>query len=118
MRFLAEVATELKSARKDFKFQRALMAGGTCEATAFQEFGYQTGAVCIALGNYHNCAPNNKIAAEFVNIADACGMVDLLIAAAKEMPNFGALVAKLPKRLRQMRREAEARLQRTAYLLS
>jgi len=90
------------------------MAGGTCEATAFQEFGYQTGAVCIALGNYHNCAPENKIATEYVNVADACGMVDLLVAAAKQMPNFVTLVGKLPKRLRQMRREAEARLIKTA----
>lgn len=114
MRFLSEVATELKGRRKNFKFQRGLMAGGTCEATAFQEFGFQTGAVCIALGNYHNCAANNKIAAEYVNVADACGMVDLLVSAAKQMPNFKTLVGKLPKRLQQMRREAETRLLRTA----
>jgi putative aminopeptidase FrvX len=114
MRFLAEVATELKTRRKDFKFQRALMYGGTCEATAFQEFGYQTGAVCIALGNYHNCAANNKIAAEYVNVADACGMVDLLVSAAKQMPNFETLVGKLPKRLRELRRESEGRLLKTA----
>jgi putative aminopeptidase FrvX len=114
MRFLAEIGAELRATRKDFKFQRGLMAGGTCEATAFQEFGYQTGAVCIALGNYHNCAANNKIAAEYVSIADACGMVDLLVSAAKQMPKFGTLVGKLPKRLHQMRREAEARLLKTA----
>jgi len=114
MRFLAEVATELGTRRKDFNFQRGLMAGGTCEATAFQEFGFQTGAVCIALGNYHNCSPNGKIKAEYVSVADACGMVDLLAAAAKQMPNFQALVGKLPKRLREMRREGEARLLKTA----
>ncbi len=114
MRFLGEVGTDLRTRRKDFKFQRGLMAGGTCEATAFQEFGFQTGAVCIALGNYHNCAANNKIAAEYVNVADGCGMVDLLVAAAKQMADFKTLVGKLPKRLLQMRREAEARLFRTA----
>jgi putative aminopeptidase FrvX len=114
MRFLSEVAAELGTRRKDFKFQRGLMAGGTCEATAFQEFGFQTGAVCIALGNYHNCSPNDKIAAEYVNVADACGMVDLLVAAAKQMPNFKTLIGKLPKRLREMRREAEMRLIKTA----
>jgi putative aminopeptidase FrvX len=114
MRFLAEVATEIRTRHKKFKFQRGLMAGGTCEATAFQEFGFQTGAVCIALGNYHNCARDNKIAAEYVNVADACGMVELLVAAARQIPNFRSLVGKLPKRLRQMRREAEARLIRTA----
>jgi len=114
MRFLAEVANELKSRKKDFKYQRGLMAGGTCEATAFQEFGFQTGAVCIALGNYHNCSPNGKIKAEYVSVADACGMVDLLVSAAKQMPNFKTLVGKLPKRLKKMRREAEARLISTA----
>jgi putative aminopeptidase FrvX len=114
MRFLSEVAAELRTRRKDFRFQRALMAGGTCEATAFQEFGFQTGAVCIALGNYHNCSPNDKIAAEYVNVADACGMVDLLVSAAKQMTNFKTLIGKLPKRLREMRREAEARLIKTA----
>jgi len=116
MRFLAEVASGLRTRRKDFKFQRALMAGGTCEATAFQEFGFQTGAVCIALGNYHNCSPNDKIAAEYVNVTDACGMVDLLVAAAKQMPNFKTLIGKLPKRLREMRRECEARLLKTASM--
>jgi endoglucanase len=114
MRFLAEVAGELKTRRKNFKFQRGLMAGGTCEATAFQEFGFQTGAICIALGNYHNCSPNGKIAAEYVSVADACGMVDLLVSAAKQMLNFKTLISKLPKRLRQMRRESEERLLKTA----
>jgi putative aminopeptidase FrvX len=115
MRFLAEIANELRTQRKDFKFQRGLMAGGTCEATAFQEFGFQTGAVCIALGNYHNCSPNGKIKAEYVSVADACGMVDLLVSAAKQMPNFKTLVGKLPKRLREMRRESEDRLLKTAH---
>jgi putative aminopeptidase FrvX len=114
MRFLSEVANDLKTRRKDFQFQRALMAGGTCEATAFQEFGFQTGAVCIALGNYHNCSPNGKIKAEYVNVADACGMVDLLVSSAKQMPNLEALIGKLPRRLREMRRESEARLLKTA----
>src|SRR5258705_2497402 len=114
MRFLAEVANELRTGRKDFKFQRGLMAGGTCEATAFQEFGFQTGAVCVALGNYHNCSPNDKIAAEYVSVADACGMVELLVSAAKQRPNFATLVGKLPKRLRKSRREAQGRLLKTA----
>lgn len=114
MRFLSEVASEIKGRRRKFKFQRGLMAGGTCEATAFQEYGFQTGAVCIALGNYHNCADNNKIAAEYVNVADACGMVDLLVRAAKQMLNFKSLVGKLPKRLEQMRRESESRLLKSA----
>jgi putative aminopeptidase FrvX len=114
MRFLAEVAAGLKARRKGFQFQRGLMSGGTCEATAFQEFGYQTAAVCVALGNYHNCARRNRIAAEYVSIKDACGMVDLLAAAARQMSQYARFVGKLPKRLNQMRRKAQPRLRQTA----
>ena len=84
----------------------ALMSGGTCEATAYQEFGFQTAAVCVALGNYHNCAARNRIQAEYVNISDVCGMVDLLAAAAAQMPHFSQLTGKLLQRLNQMLREA------------
>ncbi len=114
MRFLAEVAAGLKSANKKFQFQRALMSGGTCEATAYQEFGFQTAAVCVALGNYHNCAPGKRIGAEFVSVADALGMVELLAESAKQMPQLPKLIGKLPKRLETMLREAKPRLLKTA----
>jgi len=90
-RFLAEVAAELGRRDKSFQFQRALMYGGTCEGTAYQEFGFQTAAVCVPLGNYHNCGPQNKIAAEYVSLADACAMVDLLAAVAEpDLPDPAA----------------------------
>jgi endoglucanase len=111
-RFLAEVAADLK--KKGFQFQRALMSGGTCEATAYQEFGFHCAALCIALGNYHNCAANNRIRAEYVSAADACCMVDLLTAAAKQMPNWNRLVGRLPKRLEGLLRLSRNRLRKTA----
>jgi putative aminopeptidase FrvX len=114
MRFLGEVAAGLKSQNKKFQFQRALMSGGTCEATAYQEFGYQTAAVCVALGNYHNCAERTRIAAEFVSVKDALGMVELLAAAAQEMPQYSRLMGKLPRRLKEMLRDAKPRLRKTA----
>lgn len=113
-RFLQEVAAALKRRNKSFQFQRALMYGGTCEATAYQEFGFQTAAVCVALGNYHNCAPKNKIAAEYVSLADACGMVNLLVAGAKQMQYFSRLTGGLPARLKKMFRESRKKLQATA----
>ncbi len=113
-RFLQEVAADLNRRNKSFQFQRALMYGGTCEATAYQEFGFQTAAVCVALGNYHNCAPQNKIAAEYVSLADACSMVDLLVAGAKQMPNFSHLTGSLPVRLRKMLRESTEKLRTSA----
>lgn len=112
-RFLGEVANQLKRSERRFRWQRALMSGGTCEATAYQEFGYQTAAVCIALGNYHNCDGHGKIDAEYVNVADAINMVELLEAAARRMRQYRRLVERLPKRLRYLRRRGERRLLRS-----
>ena len=115
-RFLMEVAAKLQRTSTGFSFQRGLMSGGTCEATAYQEFGLQTAAVCVALGNYHNCADHHRIKPEYVSLADACAMVDLLVAAAKKMRQFATLVGKLPARLKQMSRQAQSRLRQTADL--
>jgi putative aminopeptidase FrvX len=112
-RFLSEVANARMIANSKFRFQRALMNGGTCEATAYQEFGFQTAAVCVALGNYHNCGPANKIRAEYVSVADALGMVNLLVSAARQMPRYSKLVGKLPARLNELLRRAIKRLQVT-----
>jgi endoglucanase len=93
-----------------FKFQRALMSGGTCEATVYQEFGFQSAAVCVALGNYHNCGPRGRIAAEFVSLADACSMVDLLVETARQMRAWRRLTGKLPRRLDALLKQARRRL--------
>lgn len=112
MRFLSEVAAGVQARDRKFQFQRALMYGGTCEATAYQEYGYQTAAVCVALGNYHNCHPDGRIAAEFVSLSDACGMVRLLVEAARQMREFKKLTAKLPARLDGLLKEARRNLRR------
>jgi endoglucanase len=109
-RFLTELGTALGKSRGSFKFQRALMSGGTCEGTAFQEFGYQTAAVCVALGNYHNCAEDGSIAAEYVSVADTVSMVTLLEAAARRMKSLDRLTDRLPARLRGLLREGRRRL--------
>ena len=62
--------------------QRLLMSGGTCEATAYQVYGYRAAGLCVALGNYHNCGPEEQIAAEFVSLADVNALVRLCVAAA------------------------------------
>jgi endoglucanase len=109
-RFLTEVAADLEREDRRFVFQRALMSGGTCEATAYQEFGLTTAGVCIALGNYHNCGPRGRIASEFVSLADACGMVRLLARAAETVTRFDALVGRLPARLKRLLVQARQRL--------
>jgi len=109
-RFLTEVATDLQQDDPGFVFQRALMSGGTCEATAYQEFELTTAGVCIALGNYHNCGPRGRLEPEFINVEDACGMVRLLALAAERMTQFDSLVGRLPARLKRLLVEARRRL--------
>ena len=65
-----------------FKCQRQLMSGGTCEASAFAVFGYQTTGIAFPLGNYHNGAPEDRIEAEYIHIDDYLGGVELLTEAA------------------------------------
>jgi putative aminopeptidase FrvX len=74
-RLLVKVAEEI-AGQGDFKYQRALMDGGTCESTAYQQFGWTSAALCVALGNYHNMGPDNRIAPEVISTADYNGLVD------------------------------------------
>jgi putative aminopeptidase FrvX len=113
-RYLGAIASELQAKRPSFKFQRALMTGGTCEATAYQEFGLQSAAVCVALGNYHNGGSQARIKAEYVSVSDVYRMVELLTAAAKGMSRYPKLVGKLPNTLRHRFRAARPQLLRTA----
>jgi endoglucanase len=68
----------------DLSYQRCLMDGGTCEATAFQLYGYRSAALSIALGNYHNCTPDSRIDVEYVDLKDLEGLVDLCLAIVRE----------------------------------
>jgi len=86
--------------------QRALMQGGTCEATAYALYGYRTAAMCVALGNYHNCGPGDRIAPEYVSVDDTLGMARLCVAAATGTSTdpHSALRGRLEKRLADHRR--------------
>jgi endoglucanase len=92
--------------RSEIPHQRALMQGGTCEATAYALYGYRAAALCVALGNYHNCGPRNRIAAEYVSVADAVGMARLCAEAAKARGTeaHGELRSRLEKRVADHRR--------------
>ena len=86
--------------------QRALMQGGTCEATAYALYGYRTAAMCVALGNYHNCGPANRIAPEYVSLTDAIAMADLCVALSRAKPtdSLAALRRRLEKRMSEYRK--------------
>jgi len=63
-----------------FRFQRKLMDGGACEATAFCASGYRASGLAVPLGNYHNAADDGPgIAAENVLIDDWLAEVRLLV---------------------------------------
>lgn len=96
-----------KQKHKDFAYQRALMPGGTCEATAFDVYGYRAAALCIPLGNYHNMVPGKrKIAAEYIHLGDWQCLVDLLTAIGAQPPagDLGALKVRLEKRFAKLRK--------------
>jgi putative aminopeptidase FrvX len=66
-------------------FQRKLMDGGACEATAFCAAGYRASGLAVPLGNYHNAADDGSgVAAETVRVDDWLAEVDLLVALASE----------------------------------
>lgn len=102
-RFLGTRAEALAKADKAFKFQRALMPGGTCEATVFDAFGYTAAAVCIPLGNYHNMnADTKKLAAEYVDLRDWQSLVTLLTDVCTNGHAFSGNHAELQQRLNDL----------------
>ncbi len=90
--------------------QRALMDGGTCEATALAAWGYRVGGVCLPLGNYHNIGPSQRPRAEFVSVADLEGLVKLTTAAVDRWPEFGRTRAGLKRWVMRVRRAAPRKL--------
>ena len=75
-----------------FRWQRKLMPGGGCEASAFACYGYASTCICLPLGNYHNMvdiagvdagARPAKVGREFVSVEDFHSMVAMLHLAAQ-----------------------------------
>ncbi|MBI5239909.1 MAG: hypothetical protein HY926_05515 [Elusimicrobia bacterium] len=82
---LDQAALALKKRR--LPVQRRRLTGGTCEATAYQSFGYETAGVALPLVNYHNGIGGRRIAPERVRASDAAGCVELLLQAARLFPD-------------------------------
>ena len=81
--------------------QRLRLTGGTCEATAYLAFGFESGGVAVPLVNYHNGWGAEAVAPERVRLADVEGGVKLLVQAARlfgARTLRGALRARLEKR--------------------
>lgn len=84
---VSNIAAARQKAAPGFRFQRKLMPGGSCEATAFAAYGIRSTCLCLPLGNYHNMADIDgavagkkkaRVAPEFVSAADFHGLVELL----------------------------------------
>jgi endoglucanase len=60
---LTRLFAEEKKRNPTFAYQRKLMAGGACEATAFAAYGYHSTCLCLPLGNYHNMVDIDGVAA-------------------------------------------------------
>jgi len=106
--FLSQQAQSLAARRKGFLWQRALMGGGTCEATVYDLYGYRAASVCVALGNYHNMdVQRRRIGAEFIDVDDWLGMVELFVAiaraAAEYRPDHSPLRRRLEERFERLR---------------
>ena len=98
-------------------FQRQLMDGGTCEATAYLQYGYRVAGMCLPLGNYHNMNGRGGIAAESISRADLLGLarfIEGLVRADARIPGRSERrsTAQLRRRLRVRSRGAGRQLAR------
>ena len=118
-----EMAEEGRAARgasrgrapgRAFRYQRKLMDGGTTEATAYDLYGYETGAVCIALGNYHNAGPRGRIAAETVHLGDLDALVRLFERMVATAPRYERYLPAMRRRYDRLGREAAPLLRKSA----
>jgi endoglucanase len=107
--FITQQAEALKKKDRSFKYQRALMPGGTCEATVYDVYGFVAGSICVALGNYHNMdKQRKKIAPEYIDLADWNNMVKLFVQVARSghrfQPGHKALRRRIEKRFNKLKR--------------
>ncbi|MEQ1839048.1 MAG: M20/M25/M40 family metallo-hydrolase [Verrucomicrobiales bacterium] len=104
------VTAELVDAAKEANLphQRALLDGGSCEATALNLFGIPSAGISVLLGNYHNCPPVSGIAEEVISLDDAKNLVKLITATTIRMSggkSGDSSKAQLKKRLEKLSRD-------------
>jgi len=97
---------DLQAARPGTTYQRRLMGGGTCEASVFQRAGLPTGALCVALNNYHNMGPGTALRAESISLRDDQGLYDFLFFLATEAKAVRAADEAVAKRFAQLEAKA------------
>ena len=101
---------DLQATRPGTPFQRLLMGGGTCEASVFHRAGLPTGALCVALNNYHNMGPGSALRAESISLRDCQGLYDFLFFLATEAKSIAAADAAVTDRFAKLEAKAVAAL--------
>jgi putative aminopeptidase FrvX len=97
---------DLQAARPGTIYQRLLMGGGTCEASVFHRTGLPTGALCVALNNYHNMGPGTALRAESISLRDCQGLYDFLFFLATEAKSVRVADEAVAKRFAQLEAKA------------
>ena len=80
---LSRGAESVQERNPQFKYQRRLMYGGVCEATAFSAHGYRVTGIAFPLGNYHNSTSgpldiNGSVDMEYIKCQDYLFGIELL----------------------------------------
>jgi putative aminopeptidase FrvX len=84
--------------------QRQLMYGGTCEASAFIDAGYQATGVALAVRNYHNKTASG-IAPEIISLSDfragAALLAEAAVAAGEDAREaYTVFAGRIPERIK------------------
>jgi endoglucanase len=87
-------------------WQRLLMGGGACEATVFHRAGFPTGALCVAMQNYHNMGPGDALRCESISLRDWQGLYDFLHFLATEAQPVAAADGAVAERLARLAEKA------------
>lgn len=100
-----------------FRWQRQLMSGGGCEATAFAVFGYKVTGLAFPLENWHNATtsigdPDGGVGMEYISAADYLGGAALMAEAAVCVEQRHNSVIR--RRIREMPDDVRRRMRDTA----
>jgi putative aminopeptidase FrvX len=89
------------AAKKQIRYQKKRMDGGTCEAALYMSYGYETGAIAVPLINYHNHG-DTSVEAEAIHRDDLAGGVVVLV----ELARILETEKRLPRSLFREKRKA------------
>ena len=110
---LISAREQLRERNPEYKVQRQLMSGGTCEASAFAVYGYRVTGIALPLGNYHNAGTQESVEAEYIHLDDFLAAVELIVESAHSVGKRRDGPAW--RRLQEIPENHRARLMETAH---